>query len=92
MRGQEEQPGSEPSDRRDADGPRPVGPDVTTGWYALLGIGFEFLAAICLMGAIGWWLDNRLRMFPWLTIIGGAVGFGAGLMILIRAANRAFKD
>lgn len=60
--------------------------------YALIGIGFEFLAAICLCGAVGWWLDRRTNTFPWLTLAGAAVGFAAGLMLLIRAARDAFKD
>jgi F0F1-type ATP synthase assembly protein I len=60
--------------------------------YALLGIGFEFLAAICLFGAIGWWVDRRLNTFPWLTLAGGALGFAVGLTMLIRAARSAFKD
>lgn len=66
--------------------------DGTHGWYALMGIGFEFLATICVMGLLGWWLDGRFHTLPWLTIIGGAVGFAAGLMMIIRAGSRAFKD
>ncbi|HEY2587704.1 MAG TPA: AtpZ/AtpI family protein [Tepidisphaeraceae bacterium] len=60
--------------------------------YGLLGIGFEFLASICVFGAIGWWVDRRLNTFPWLTLAGGALGFAAGLTLLIRAARSAFKD
>jgi putative F0F1-ATPase subunit (Ca2+/Mg2+ transporter) len=64
----------------------------TTRAYGLVGIGFEFVAAICLFGAIGWWVDRRLNTFPWLTLVGGALGFAAGLTMLIRAAHSAFKD
>jgi len=62
------------------------------GWYSLVGIGFEFLAAICLMGAIGFYLDRRLGTSPWLLIVGGAVGFAGGLAMVIRAGLGAFKD
>ncbi len=68
------------------------GTGIAGGAYGLIGIGFEFLAAICLFGLIGWWVDGRLKTFPWLTILGGAVGFAAGLRLMVRAAGRAFKD
>ena len=82
MPGDSEQPKPPPS----ADGA------TTPGWYGLLGIGFEFLASVCVFGAIGWWADARLKTLPWLTIAGAAVGFAAGLTLMIRAARGAFKD
>ena len=74
------------------DAGRPEARQGVAGWYALIGIGFEFLAAICLMGAIGFYLDRRLGTSPWLLIVGGAVGFAAGLTLVIRAGLGAFKD
>ena len=68
-----------------------IGGDGVPGWYALTGIGLEFLATICVVGAVGWWLDGRWHTFPWLTIAGIAVGFAAGLTLMIKAANRSFR-
>jgi F0F1-type ATP synthase assembly protein I len=66
--------------------------DGVAGWVALVGIGFEFLATVGLIGAAGWWADRRMNTFPWLTLVGGAVGFAAGLLMMVRAAKNAFKD
>jgi F0F1-type ATP synthase assembly protein I len=65
---------------------------LVASWFAMIGIGFEFLAAIVVMGAVGWWLDRKLGTSPWLLLAGGAVGFAAGLTLMIRAASGAFKD
>ncbi|HSU66633.1 MAG TPA: AtpZ/AtpI family protein [Tepidisphaeraceae bacterium] len=62
------------------------------GIYGAVGIGFEFLATICVGGAIGWYLDRRLNTFPWLMVGGICVGFAAGLVVMIRAGRQAFKD
>lgn len=70
---------------------KPVDGGGVPGWYALSGIGLEFLATICVMGALGWWLDGRWHTFPWLMIAGIAVGFAAGLTLMIKAANRSFR-
>jgi ATP synthase protein I len=84
MAGEPEQdPSGRPSESQGDDG---------VGWFALVGIGFEFIVAICLGGAIGWWLDRRWNSFPWLMLIGGAIGFAAGLTMIVRAGHSAFKD
>jgi F0F1-type ATP synthase assembly protein I len=62
------------------------------GSYGLVGIGMEFLATICVGGAIGWYLDRRMNTFPWLMLCGAGVGLAAGLVMMIRAGRRAFKD
>jgi ATP synthase protein I len=54
-------------------------------------LGFEFLAAILLPGALGWWLDRLLGWTPWLMLVGGLIGFAAGLRLLLATANRSFK-
>jgi len=61
-------------------------------WYRLAGIGLEFIVAILLVGAIGWWLDRLLKTWPWLTVVGGALGFGLGLWLMIKAALGSFHD
>ncbi|HXE51856.1 MAG TPA: AtpZ/AtpI family protein [Tepidisphaeraceae bacterium] len=84
----------EPGESEGAGSPRgDLGPpgSAPAAW-GLIGIGFEFLATICVMGAIGWYLDRRWNTFPWLLIAGCAVGFAGGLMMMIRAARQAFKD
>ena len=92
MAGATEQDPEDAEPGQPPDAPRGAADDSPMRAYALLGIGFEFLAAICLFGAIGWWADRRLNTFPWLTLAGGALGFAAGLTMLIRAARGAFKD
>ena len=80
----QDRPGDRPSESRTSDG--------AAGGFGLVGIGFEFLATICLLGAAGWWADRRWNTFPWLMIAGGAVGFAAGLTMIVRAGKSAFKD
>lgn len=60
-------------------------------WYGLAGIGIEFIVAILLVGGIGWWFDTRLGTRPWLMLAGGALGFAAGLWLMLKAAFRAFR-
>jgi F0F1-type ATP synthase assembly protein I len=67
-------------------------PDDSANWAKLAGIGFEFLAAILLLGGIGWWLDQTLNTRPWLLITGCALGFLLGLWLMIKAAARSFHD
>jgi ATP synthase protein I len=57
----------------------------------MTGLGFEFLAAVILPGALGWWLDRLLGWAPWLMLAGGLLGFVAGLRLLLASANRSFK-
>lgn len=54
-------------------------------------VGFEFLAAVLLPGAIGWWLDRMLGWSPWLMLVGGVLGFIVGLRLLMSAANNAMR-
>jgi ATP synthase protein I len=68
------------------------GREDTSGWYRLAGIGFEFIAAVCGLGAIGWWLDRQFGTGPWLLIVGFGLGFATGLFLMVRAANRMFRD
>lgn len=61
-------------------------------WYQMTALGMEFVVAILLFGGIGWWLDGRAGTEPWLTIVGFFLGFAVGLWMLVRAANKAFRD
>lgn len=60
-------------------------------WIGLSSLGFEFLFAVLLPGAGGWWLDRVLNTAPWLMLVGGGFGFAAGLFLLLRAARDSFK-
>jgi F0F1-type ATP synthase assembly protein I len=88
---QEPQGPDEPA-RRVAESSRGGGREDTSSWYRLAGIGFEFIAAVGGLGAIGWWLDRQFNTGPWLLIGGFGLGFAAGLFLMVRAANRMFRD
>jgi F0F1-type ATP synthase assembly protein I len=80
--------------RKSPDNPDPArAPDKVEppAWIGMTSLGFEFLAAILLPGALGWWLDRLLGWTPWLMLVGGLVGFAAGLRLLLATANRSFK-
>lgn len=62
-----------------------------SGWYRMAGLGIEFILALIVPGLIGYWLDRKLGTGHWLLIVGGGLGFAAGLMLLVRAANRSFR-
>ena len=51
------------------------------------GIGFEFVVAVLLPGALGWWLDDKAGTRPWLMLVGLLLGFGVGLRILMRSVK-----
>lgn len=46
--------------------------------------GLEFLVAVALPTAIGIWADRRLGTGALLTVLGLALGFGAGVISLCR--------
>ena len=52
------------------------------GRYA--GLGFSFAITIIAFSAIGWWVDGKLGTTPLLLIVGVFVGFGGGLMSIIK--------
>jgi F0F1-type ATP synthase assembly protein I len=81
-----------PSDPQRPSGSRAGRDQSPSDWYRLTGVGFEFIAAIFVLGGLGWWLDSRLKTTPWLMIAGAGLGFAAGLWLLIRAAFRSFRD
>lgn len=62
-------------------------PSSSDQWIGLSGVGVEFVAAILLPGAGGWWLDRICGTAPWIMLLGGLLGFAAGLVLLIRAVK-----
>ena len=67
------------------------GPSTLAALGSLTSIGFEFVVAVLLPGALGWWLDKKFDSSPWLMLVGGVFGFAVGLSLMLRAANRAMK-
>ena len=60
-------------------------------WVGMSGLGFEFVGAMLLPGALGWWLDRRFGTAPWIMLALGLLGFVAGLRVLMRSVNRSNK-
>jgi F0F1-type ATP synthase assembly protein I len=58
-------------------------------WVELSQVGLEMVSPI----VIGLVLDNWLGWAPWLTIVGALLGFGVGMVRLIRVlGNRGKRD
>jgi Putative F0F1-ATPase subunit Ca2+/Mg2+ transporter len=62
------------------------------GLYALIGIGTLNLVSLLVGLGIGWYLDGRLRSFPAATLMGLAVGIGAGLTASWFQIRKYFND
>jgi len=52
----------------------------------------ELIVGVGAGGLIGWALDRWLGTAPWLLVLFVALGFAAGLMNVIRAAQKAQAD
>ena len=76
------------------DAPRHVPPPKAgelAGWYRMAGVGTEFVAAIGVFAAIGYFLDRWLGSSPWLVLAGCGLGFAVGLWLMYKAARDSFK-
>jgi F0F1-type ATP synthase assembly protein I len=62
------------------------------GLYALIGLGTLNLASLLVGLGTGWYLDGLLHSFPIATLIGLAVGIGAGLTASWFQIRRYFTD
>ncbi|MDQ1463896.1 MAG: hypothetical protein QOC73_837 [Actinomycetota bacterium] len=62
------------------------------GLYALIGIGTLNLVSLLVGLGIGWYLDRRLDSFPAATLIGLAVGVGAGITLSWFQIRKYFTD
>ena len=60
-------------------------------WTGMASVGFEFIIAVLVPGALGWWLDGKFGSRPWIMLAGGLLGFIAGLPILMRSVNSGTK-
>ena len=52
--------------------PKPA--NAAPAWTGMASVGFEFVLAILIPGALGWWLDGRFGWRPWLMLAGGLLG------------------
>lgn len=49
----------------------------------------ELIVGVGVGGFLGWWLDRYFGSAPWLMVLFVILGFAAGLLNVIRAAQRA---
>ena len=47
-------------------------------------LGLLLIAPMLVLGAIGYWLDRRLRTAPWMLLAGLLVGMAAGFTNFVR--------
>ncbi len=64
---------------------------VTRQLGSFASVGLEFLLAILLPGALGYWLDTKWHTTPWLMLVGGAFGFAVGLYKMLQTAKRTMR-
>lgn len=65
--------------------------DQARQWFAMAGIGTEFIVAVLLFGGLGWFLDGRWSTSPWLLLTGMAIGFAGGLYNMVKMARKNFR-
>ena len=58
----------------------------------LLGMGFEFAAAVAGFTLVGVWVDRHFGHAPWGVIVGVALGLIGGMYNLIRESLAASKE
>jgi F0F1-type ATP synthase assembly protein I len=58
----------------------------------LLTAGLQLGISVIAMALLGWWLDDRWKTTPWLTLVGVVFGFGSGLYQFIKTVNKISKE
>ena len=58
--------------------------DVTRQSATAMELPFTIVGAIVLAGFLGYLVDRWLHTWPWMTIVGGAVGFASSLIDIVR--------
>ena len=71
---------------------RAEGDDSGKGAGIALRIATEFVVAVIVGGAIGWYLDDWLGTKPWLMVVFFFLGVGAGFLNVFRAAAAMSND
>jgi F0F1-type ATP synthase assembly protein I len=49
------------------------------------GLGLQFAATIAVLGALGWWLDEKFGTLPWLLVTGVLVGAVGGFVRIVKS-------
>ena len=52
-----------------------------------LSAGLQLAVSVILMSLLGWWLDDKWKTTPWLTLVGVLFGAGAGMYQFIKSVN-----
>lgn len=73
---------------RETSEPEPQKRDMS-GLGLAMRLGSEFVAGVLVGAGLGWGLDSLAGTSPWGLIIGLLLGFVAGMMNMVRAANAA---
>jgi len=61
-----------------------VASDVTKESALAMELPFTIVGAIVLAGFLGYLVDKWLHTWPWLTIVGGGLGFASSLIDIAR--------
>jgi F0F1-type ATP synthase assembly protein I len=61
-----------------------VARDITKESAVAMELPFTIVGAIILAGFLGYLADRWLRTWPWLTVVGGGLGFAASLIDITR--------
>ena len=58
---------------------------------SLVGTGLELGGIVAMLTLLGWWLDRRYDLTPWLMLTGAFIGIVGGLYNVYRQGKRYFK-
>lgn len=62
--------------------------DAMRAYGRFAGLGVQFVASMCLLGFVGYWLDGKLGTYPWLLIVGIFLGAAGSFYSLLLAVQR----
>jgi F0F1-type ATP synthase assembly protein I len=61
--------------------------NVTKDFGPFLSMGIQLAAAVVIFFFVGYWLDGKLKTYPWLSITGALLGSVGGMVKFIREAQ-----
>jgi ATP synthase protein I len=65
------------------------GPQDQSAYGAAFKFAAELIVGVAVGGGLGWFLDRQLGTAPWLMVVLVIMGFAAGLLNVVRAAQEA---